>query len=475
MKKTWFFILALIIVFLGIFFLDKYVIKKDNADNNQTITDYNEVVPNILQANYISFSDWKFEKKSGDKLNCQVTPAESSLSDRVYERDINGQKYCISALSEGAAGSIYTTYSYSTVIDNNIITLSFVARYPQCSNYDDPQKTACVKERETWPFDNNISQIISYLVSGSGLSAADACQLNNSNWLNDYNECEGISKEWCEQHNGIFKDCESACRHNPEAQSCTMQCVSVCQFDTGINSVNIEKKTDFYKITAKYPLEAWDQDGLMENFVKQLVAQREEDWKIGGEEYNNEKKIEAQFPDRPQMVYTLDINYNKFESEKDGTVSYLFTIGEYTGGANGNETVQTFTFNSSGVVTIESLLATEAYIQKDNKSIPNDLALSYLLLEKAQNDSETFPDLGITKEGLGISYLKDDGLTLDHDKCNCDGWLYASNLQNFTIDNDGLIFYFNKGAINIRAAGVSSIKLNWSDLEPFLRVAKNII
>jgi hypothetical protein len=56
------------------------------------------------------------------------------------------------------------------------------------------------------------------------------CVKNNGNWLEQYQECEYISQTWCEQSGGVFKECESACRHDPKATMCTLQCVPVCQF-----------------------------------------------------------------------------------------------------------------------------------------------------------------------------------------------------------------------------------------------------
>ncbi len=56
------------------------------------------------------------------------------------------------------------------------------------------------------------------------------CTQGGGNWLAEYKECEYLSKEWCDENGGEFKECESACRNDPEAEICTMQCVIVCQF-----------------------------------------------------------------------------------------------------------------------------------------------------------------------------------------------------------------------------------------------------
>lgn len=61
-------------------------------------------------------------------------------------------------------------------------------------------------------------------------SLADSCVMAGGNWLAEHQECEYISDNWCQKNEGMFETCASACRHQPEAQVCTMQCVPVCKF-----------------------------------------------------------------------------------------------------------------------------------------------------------------------------------------------------------------------------------------------------
>lgn len=60
-------------------------------------------------------------------------------------------------------------------------------------------------------------------------SLAAKCSSYNGAYDPQYKECAGISKEQCESINGTFNECGSACRHDPTAQVCTMQCVIYCQ------------------------------------------------------------------------------------------------------------------------------------------------------------------------------------------------------------------------------------------------------
>jgi zinc and cadmium transporter len=56
------------------------------------------------------------------------------------------------------------------------------------------------------------------------------CFENNWKRITWTRECEGIWENICKQIWGKFNSCASACRNNPEAKICTMQCVQVCKF-----------------------------------------------------------------------------------------------------------------------------------------------------------------------------------------------------------------------------------------------------
>ncbi|HXV51141.1 MAG TPA: hypothetical protein VD689_03340, partial [Nitrosopumilaceae archaeon] len=57
------------------------------------------------------------------------------------------------------------------------------------------------------------------------------CERYGGNWLEEYRECEYISPQQCSLMGGEFSECESACRHDPTAEICTLQCVFVCSVD----------------------------------------------------------------------------------------------------------------------------------------------------------------------------------------------------------------------------------------------------
>ena len=57
-----------------------------------------------------------------------------------------------------------------------------------------------------------------------------ACLSFDGNWIEEAKECEGMSPDQCETLGGTSNECASACRNNPEAEICTLQCVLVCKF-----------------------------------------------------------------------------------------------------------------------------------------------------------------------------------------------------------------------------------------------------
>jgi hypothetical protein len=66
----------------------------------------------------------------------------------------------------------------------------------------------------------------------AGTTNQEACESAEGNWIASAQECEGISPEYCQEIGGNFNECASACRNDPDATICTMQCVLVCEFGT---------------------------------------------------------------------------------------------------------------------------------------------------------------------------------------------------------------------------------------------------
>lgn len=125
-----------------------------------------------LNQYYIDSRDWKVEiikkakqfpskyKITEGKIDCADSHSTSELTSEINKRKINGKIYCIESKSEGAAGSIYSEYSYATIKNGNLFIVNCVIRYSQCMNYSEPDISYCLKERESFNLDN----IVDYLV-----------------------------------------------------------------------------------------------------------------------------------------------------------------------------------------------------------------------------------------------------------------------------------------------------------------------
>jgi hypothetical protein len=94
-------------------------------------------------------------------------------------------------------------------------------KYPCASNYGNPC-WACSEPQ------------VAYWTEGpcpkSGVELQSECTNAKGNWVIASQECEFVSKEQCDAMNGNFNECSSACRNDPNAEVCTMQCIPVCQF-----------------------------------------------------------------------------------------------------------------------------------------------------------------------------------------------------------------------------------------------------
>lgn len=121
--------------------------------------------PESLTAKYITTAVWppKVAFLASNQLACEETPAESSLPTRVARRLVGAKEYCVSASSEGAAGSVFTEYTYTTAWQGKIISLDFTLQYPQCYNYDEPKQSECTQERESFDLDGLVDRIVNSL------------------------------------------------------------------------------------------------------------------------------------------------------------------------------------------------------------------------------------------------------------------------------------------------------------------------
>ncbi len=128
---------------------------EEDDDNTPSIT-----IPSF-SASYIEAQQWPPAISSNPgQLSCEETPAEvSQMIRRVSKRTINGREYCITVNSEGAAGSVYSDYTYSFQDGENITNLQFILRFPECTNYSDTQRAQCQQEREEFDLNTLVDSV----------------------------------------------------------------------------------------------------------------------------------------------------------------------------------------------------------------------------------------------------------------------------------------------------------------------------
>jgi hypothetical protein len=139
----------------------------NGANNNLWTTATNDEgityqYPKELLAKYISVVDWPpIVKIETGTYSCKTTPQEvSSISDITSERLVDDRIYCVNVKHEGAAGSVYSSYTYTAIRNGKLVKISFTLQYPNCNNYDEEQSKACASEREAFDIDATVDRIV---------------------------------------------------------------------------------------------------------------------------------------------------------------------------------------------------------------------------------------------------------------------------------------------------------------------------
>lgn len=99
-------------------------------------------------------------------IGLQTWPPKVTLSEGIFScageaHWVEERAYCVSTETEGAAGSTYITYNYLTNLEelNQMVTLEFTLRFPQCANYPEPNKSLCEEAQSSFDVDKMVDQI----------------------------------------------------------------------------------------------------------------------------------------------------------------------------------------------------------------------------------------------------------------------------------------------------------------------------
>jgi len=122
-----------------------FILNKTVTDNTQWIT-YS--YPETLPTKYYHLQDWT----ATGKVQIINKPYTCSVGEegqwRVEQVSVNGKMYCLRTQSEGAAGTIYTTYNYLRPFMDDNASVTFVIGHPtSCRVYEgSPEEAACDAE-----------------------------------------------------------------------------------------------------------------------------------------------------------------------------------------------------------------------------------------------------------------------------------------------------------------------------------------
>lgn len=116
--------------------------------------------PAEILTTYIHTVDWPPKVQvTTTAFTCTQAGSQTAPAGETKQVTINTHTYCITKEIEGAAGSMYTSYAVAFPKGNKTIFFTFSLRSVQCGNYDDPQKTACEKEQNSFDINSIIDSM----------------------------------------------------------------------------------------------------------------------------------------------------------------------------------------------------------------------------------------------------------------------------------------------------------------------------
>jgi hypothetical protein len=116
--------------------------------------------PQSLETEYIGNVDWPphLQVLAGP-YTCTEAGLETDRSGATHEVEVEDTKYCVTEVSDAAAGSKYTQYAYAREFGEKTVILTFSLRFSQCANYADEEKLKCEVERGMFDISSTIHKI----------------------------------------------------------------------------------------------------------------------------------------------------------------------------------------------------------------------------------------------------------------------------------------------------------------------------
>lgn len=121
--------------------------------------------PDKLQTQYISLVDWPPQFQVLEQpFVCTEAGDVVAQGGEISLHTISGRSYCVTRVDEGAAGSVYSQYAYAFPYGDGEVILTLTLRAPNCENYDEPNRSACDAEKESFGLDALVDTIAQSIV-----------------------------------------------------------------------------------------------------------------------------------------------------------------------------------------------------------------------------------------------------------------------------------------------------------------------
>lgn len=221
---------------------------------------------------------------------------------------------------------------------------------------------------------------------------------------------------------------------------------------------NYTYNTDFYHISVEYPLEMWDYEHDLQQYVEGVVAFYKRDWSPGGMHYEKEMSYRNVNEDKEYPKCELYVRFQKYSAERMNIHSYLFSSYASTGGANGTTVVAAFNFNQNGMIEYDELFSMTS---------EQEISLTRLLAQQLKDSTSQF-DPGMVQQGLGLAYISAEDGSLDSLSMKKRDFTFKSNFSAVVLADTGIHFHFDKYALAPGSSGTTSIFLSWEQVRPYL-------
>ena len=169
---------AIVIAIIGILAF-KLVVSEDNSvkpEESEEVTVHPDWLtqtttdgrifsyPADLGMKYIRTQDWPpVLTVTNESFTCVLSGAEIEPAGVTEALTINGHDYCVTRVTEGAAGSAYTQYGYARSAGVMTEVLTFTIKSVQCGNYNEPEMNDCVAEQASFDVDSLVDDIFQTL------------------------------------------------------------------------------------------------------------------------------------------------------------------------------------------------------------------------------------------------------------------------------------------------------------------------